>query len=103
MKLNLVGNRVEIDGVAELTTFGQSVEVEDSLGRELRTKGTMLTEAEFKAIGFTPQELSEFAESWRHTEAPASFQQKKARALAAAQGSPIPVATQISIPSIAKE
>lgn len=80
MTLILIGSRVEIENVAELSKFGQSVDVEDALAHEILLKGTLVTQEQFDSVGFTEEELEANKESWRHEEATVEFKEKKNKA-----------------------
>lgn len=92
MKLRFVGTRLEIVGFNPLEQFGQAVTLPDALAKELlgpvsgfgldQRAAALLTEAEFDDIGFTPEELKNFADIGTHADAPAAFLVKKRAALA---------------------
>ena len=86
MTLVFLGSHTVIEGIAELSRFGEQVSVDDDLGELLLKRGNFMRAPDFSRIGFTSQELTEFAEVWRHAEAPQRFLDKKRRALVLAQG-----------------
>lgn len=86
MKFRFVGTTCAIGDIAGLREFGEAVDLDATLAADIigHPRGAaLLPEATFAAIGFTADELSEFATPGSHADAPAAFLAKKSAALIA--------------------
>ena len=81
--LRFVGTQTSVTGVAECTQFGQAVQVEKELAADLMATSPFLASAAFDAVGFTAEELKQFADPGTHADAPEEFRAKKTAALIA--------------------
>lgn len=90
MIFRFIGTECQIGDYPPLQSFGQSIDIPETLAREIiappanpERGSALLPEATFQAIGFTADEL--VAHRWvsSHGDAPAAFQAKKAAAIAA--------------------
>ena|ERR1043165_7887431 len=72
-----VGSNCVIHGVAELSKFGQRIELPNDLAETvIRGGGAIIPEHEFEAIGFTADELKKYEFPGARVNAPQSFKDK---------------------------
>lgn len=86
MKFRFVGTSCAIGEVAGLREFGEAVDLDATLAKDIigHPRGAaLLPETTFASLGFTPEDLREFATPGSHADAPPAFQQKKNAALIA--------------------
>ena len=58
MKLHFIGSEIEI-GDAKLNTFGEVIELDDAIAKEIIARNApLLPASDFKACGFTADELN---------------------------------------------
>lgn len=73
-----VGAAATKEGVFQLEQYGQAVELDEKTANECILDGvSLLPEADFKKLGFTLAELSQFAMPESHAVAPDTFMDKK--------------------------
>lgn len=78
MKLRFLGTECTIGDHPSLKTFGQVIELDETLALEAIAGGAaLIPEAEFAALGFTADELREYAQPGLHQFAPPTFLDKK--------------------------
>ncbi len=86
MKFRFIGNTCAIGDIAGLREFGEAVDLDAKLAAQIiaHPRGAaLLPEYAFEKIGFTTEEMSEFATPGSHADAPDSFLAKKNAALIA--------------------
>lgn len=81
-----VGSACVLWGIAEFSTFGQRIELPEHTASEaIRGGAALVPEEEFEAIGFTADELKNFAFPGQQVNAPEPFKTKQRAAILAYQ------------------
>ncbi len=86
MIFRFIGYTCQIGDVAGLREFGEAVDLDAKLAAEIigHPRGAaLLPEATFSTLGFTAEELAEYATPGSHADAPPTFLAKKSAALIA--------------------
>ncbi len=86
MRFRFIGTSCAIGEVAGLREFGEAVDLDATLAKDIigHPRGAaLLPETTFASLGFTPEELREFATPGSHADAPPAFTAKKQQALIA--------------------
>lgn len=77
-----VGSACAIWGVAELSKFGQRIELLDEVAENVILGGAaLITEEDFNVIGFSTDELTDFAFPGQRVNAPEDFKARETAAV----------------------